>query len=337
MKNPVILFSISSLCRTFEEWIPKLHEAMKSCIELNVNHDDSHTEIDLKSFLDGSAFDDVSYLAQMCFDCGVYGLEGLELLDDVYNQKKRISETSSNGCLLVQDTKEVTDEDISRDVSSDNVVSSASDKCVEGEFAKCIPISYESGERSEETKEADKLCSADTNTSTPHTVASTPPSTSSGVMEEVNFNVKAFNEDPEENTLETAVDNGNSDSGDLLSTLAHDVNGTIQNHTDNDVSSHEVVSRNSLLSQSTISSLQSEQSCERKCWQCENESAFCRRDNGKVSDDSSVQQQDDSIRSRFLSYYFFLLDAKRLRRTLLMSRGDRGKTWRTFIDCLSGG
>lgn len=58
---------------------------MKSCFELNVNFEDSNNEVMLKSFLNVFVFDNVFYLVWMCFDCGVYGLDGLKCLEYVCN------------------------------------------------------------------------------------------------------------------------------------------------------------------------------------------------------------------------------------------------------------
>ncbi|KAJ7369971.1 Hermansky-Pudlak syndrome 5 [Desmophyllum pertusum] len=139
VKNPLVLFSISSLCRAFEEWIPKLHGATKSCLELNKNTDDNNTKIDLKYFLDGPAFADVSYLARMCFDCGVYGLEGMESFQDVFCHATSSSETLSSGSLVVQDNAEVTD--VKDDIS--NVLeSNASETVMEHEVDECTPSHF---------------------------------------------------------------------------------------------------------------------------------------------------------------------------------------------------
>jgi len=332
VKNPIILFSIRSLCQAFEDWIPKLHEAMKSCVELDVSSRNGN--IDLKSFLDGYAFDDVSYLAQMCFDCGIYGLEGLESLEGVYNVKT-ISKASSNGCVVVQDKKEISNVNISRDDNPDKIVSNTSETVVERQFTEHIPTSHEGVEGIDESSQT-HLSSADSDVSSPNADASTSLFTSSTFTEEGNFNVKASNAYSRESTMEIASDDVNSDCIGTLKASPREANWTKQNSADNAVFSHEDISRNSSLGQKMISSLQSVQSCEQMCWQCESKTAFCRNYSGRVSDKGPAQKEDDISRSRFLSFYFFLLDVKRLRRTLLMSKGDRQKTWRTFIDCLSG-
>ena len=69
VKDPLILFTICNLRKVLEEWIPKLHAAMKSCNELSR----TSSETSLAGFLDHDALDNVSHLARMCFDTAVYG------------------------------------------------------------------------------------------------------------------------------------------------------------------------------------------------------------------------------------------------------------------------
>ena len=77
--------------------------------------------------------------------------------------------------------------------------------------------------------------------------------------------------------------------------------------------------------------------CERICQHCANKTAFFKpSDEMDDHNENSTQQQVDSHRARFLSYYFFLFDVKRLRRTLHFIKGDKRKTWSIFIDSLSG-
>ena len=123
MKNPAVLFSINSLCKTLEEWIPKLHAATKSCFELNANWKDSNAEIELKSFLNEDVFGNVSYLTQMCFDCGVYGLEGLKCVEDAQNVAENTNKLSPN--LEIQDSKENANVEDPSECELDDVASDA--------------------------------------------------------------------------------------------------------------------------------------------------------------------------------------------------------------------
>lgn len=327
MKNPLVLFSISSLCRAFEEWIPKLHGATKSCLELNKNSDGNNTNIDLKYFLDGPAFADVSYLARMCFDCGVYGLEGMEPFQDVFCNATSSSETSSSGSLVVQDNAEVTD--VKDDIS--NVLeSTALETVMEHEVDECTPsTSHEDVETTDESIQA-----GFSDGSTSHSDAATSPSISTNVDEE-SFKAKTLDSDSGDVLGNAAVD-VNSGSVEPLKASPHEDSGTLYNSTDTSVFSHEELSSNPSLAQKKRSSLHSTPNCELICLQCKNGTAFCSIDIGEVNTESSAQQQIDSIRSKFLAFYFFLLDVKQLRRTLFMSRGDRRRTWNTFVDCLSG-
>ena len=333
VKNPVILFSITSLCHVFEEWIPKLHKAMKSCLELSMNDNETNTEISLKYFLKETAFEDVSYLAQMCFDCGVYGLEGLQSLEDFSNNKKTMRKTSSSGSLVEQENMQITDTGASKSYISDELVLNTSERALEQEFSECVPTSCDVERRDESSQF--HLSTDDAQASSLHSDESTPL-ISINVVEEDNFNVKMWDEDFGENTLDIPAVNTNNDTIASLNTSPHEVHRTMQNSADNTVSSLEEIPRDSLLAKDVSGGSGLGQSCEQMCWQCENGTAFCGRDNDKVRDKFLLQQNIDSIRSRFLSYFFFLLDVKRLRCTLLMSRGDRRKSWRTFVDSISG-
>ena len=324
MKNPVVLFSIRNLCRTFEDWIPKLHEATNSCFELNTNNNGSNTEIGLKSFMSGSAFHDVSYLTQMCFDCGVYGVEGLESLEDAHSQTKITSKTVPD--VVLQDSQEITD--VGED-DSNEITSKTSETSMNREFAKCVPVSREGAMGAGESNQV-QLPLGNTDGFILDNDSSTFRLTSIEVEDE-RSNEKASDEDFIETTLTLAVPDISSDCTEPSKASSH-----VKNSTDNSVSSHEETFRDCLSAQDPTSSLHSAQSYERVCWQCENETAFCKSSGMEGTDEISTQMKNDSIRSRFLSYYFFLFDVKRLRRTLFMSKGDRQKTWSTFMDCLEG-
>lgn len=79
-----MLFSISSFCKVLEEWVFKLYVVMKSCYEFNKNIDKNNIKVDLKLFFDEFVFGDVVYLIRMCFDCGVFGVEGMVCLEDLF-------------------------------------------------------------------------------------------------------------------------------------------------------------------------------------------------------------------------------------------------------------
>lgn len=321
MKNPLVLFSISSLRQAFEEWIPKLHEAMKSCLELNKNSEGNDTKIDLKYFLDGPAFADVSYLAKMCFDCGVYGLEGMGSLHDVSCDATGSIKTSSSSSLVVQDNEEMTDLNNLKDDEINVLLSNSSETVMEHEFNKCDPSSsYEGIETTDESTQA-----SFSDGSTSHSDAPTSSSISTNAEEE-SCKGDTLDSDSKEElgvVVNVAV---NSDTVEPPKVSPHEVNETLHKSTNNTSSLHNENSSNG----------HSAPNCEPICELCKNGTAFCRSCSGEVDTQSSVQQENDSIRSKFLAFYFFLLDVKQLRRTLFMSRGDRRKTWNTFVDCLSG-
>ena len=327
MKNLVVLFSIRNLCRMFEDWIPKLHEATKSCFELNTNNNGSNSEIDLKSFMSGSAFHDVSHLTQMCFDCGVYGVEGLESLEDAHSQTKITSKTYPD--VVLQDIREITDLGGSREGHSNEIASKTSETTMDHEFVECVPVSRAGVMGAGESNQV-QLSLGNADSFILDNDSSTPLSTNTEV-EEGNSNEKASDEDSVETTLTLAVTDINNDCTEPPKASSH-----VKTSIDNSISSREEMFRSPLSAQDPTSSLHSAQGFERVCWHCETETAFCKSNGMEGTDEFSVQMKNDSIRSRFLSYYFFLFDVKRLRRTLFMSKGDRRKTWSSFMDCLSG-
>ncbi len=321
MKNPLVLFSISSLRRAFEEWIPKLHGAMKSCLELNRNIEANDTKIDLKYFLDGPAFADVSYLARMCFDCGVYGLEGMESLQDVSCDATSSAKTSSSSCLVVQDNAEMTDLNNLKDDELNVLLSNASETVMEHGLDKSGPSSsHEDIETTDASTEAgfSQELTSESDAPTSYSISTN--------VEEGSCKGNTLDSDSKEE-LGVAVNvEVNGDVVQPLKASPHEVNEMLHKSTNNTSSLHNKISSNG----------HSAPNCEPICWLCKNGTAFCRRDIGEVDTESCAQQENDSIRSKFLAYYFFLLDVKQLRRTLFMSRGDRRKTWNTFVNCLSG-
>jgi len=320
VKNPLILFSISSLRQAFEEWIPKLHAAMKSCLQLNINSDANNTKIDLKYFLDEPSFADVSYLTRMCFDCGVYGLKGIEsLLDascDAISSEKASSRTSS----VVEDNIEMTDASNSKDDVSSIVVSETSEKVKEDEARVCDSSSLVEGH--EATDESTQAGSSDEFAS--HIDKPIPPSISTNVMEE-SCKGSTLKINPAD------VVDVNRDFVEQLEVSADDINGTRHKSSDISATTLEEISSNASSARKSQATFHSTPNCEPICGLCENGTAFC-----DSNIESSVEQENDSIRAKFLAYYFFLLDVKQLRRTFFMSRGDRRKTWNTFVECLSG-
>ena len=329
MKNPVILFSIRSLCQTFEEWVPNLHKALKSCHELKASINGSDTAIALTTFLDASAFDDISYLTQMCFDCGVYGLEGLDALDDAHNQTKTAN-------VLGQDKEENINDGDSKDSNLGELTSSGSQAILQPETDVCAPtVSHGSTEGVAGSSQVD-FSLANTNAFAIDNDSSASCLTKKEI-EEGKPNEVASDEGSEERIPPITVTDIGVDRTEPKKVSPREVNVTTQNSVDN-ISFPEEISEDTLLAQETTSSLKSAQSSDRVCSQCENNTAFCKSDSSmelKDNGESCIQQTNDTIRSRFLSYYFFLLDVKRLRRTLLMSKGERRKTWSTFIHCLS--
>lgn len=329
MKNPLILFSISSLCKAFEEWVPKLHAAMKSCLDLSKNHEGNNDNIDLKYFLDGPAFADVSYLARMCFDCGVYGLEGMESLQEVSCDGLSSAKQSSISSLEARENTEMTDLNNFKDGELNVLVSNSSD--MELKFDKCdASSSHEGIVITEEPSEA-----SISDGSTTHTEAVNSNSISTNVEEE-NCKGNTLNGDSTEIPAVTVVE-VNSEIIEPPKITPHEVNATLPKYSNNTSSSHKEISSDVLsTNKSQESSFNSAPNCEPICGLCKSRSAFFRSDIGEANTESSTQHENDSIRSKFLAYYFFLLDVKQLRRTLFMSRGDRRMTWNTFVNCLSG-
>ena len=268
----------------------------------------------------------------MCFDCGVYGVGGLESLEDAHSQTKITSKAVPD--VVLQDSQEITDVGGSREGDSNETASKTSETTMDHEFAECVPVSREGAMGAGESNQV-QLPLGNAGAFTLDNDSSTSRSTNTEVKEG-NPNEKASDEDSVEDTSTVAVPDISSDCTEPLKASSHEGNATLKNSTDNSVSSHEETFRHSLSSQDPTSSLHSAQSYERVCWQCENETAFCKSSGMEGTDEISTQMKNDSIRSRFLSYYFFLFDVKRLRRTLFMSKGDRRKTWSTFMDCLEG-
>ena len=293
---------------------------MKSCLELNHNNDANNSKIDLIYFLDKPSFANVSYLTQMCFDCGVYGLKGMESLRDVSCDAISSDKTSSRTSSVVEDNTEVTDVAQSKDDVSSIAVPKTSETIKEDEARECDSSSLVEG--FEVTNESTKAGYSDESVS--EIDEPVAPLVSTNVMED--------------SCQERAV---KSDSGDVaeincdiveqLEVSPDDTNRTQHKSSDISATSLEEISSNTSSARKSQATLYSVPNCEPLCGLCENGTAFCGKDN-----ESSVEQENDSIRSKFLAYYFFLLDIKQLRRTLFLSRGDRRKTWDAFVECLSG-
>ena len=403
MKNPVVLFSITNLCRVLEEWIPKLHQAMKSCLEMT-DGDDSG----LKCFLSATAFEDVSYLAQMCFDCGVYGGEGLQSFEDVVRSKRTTTKTPLSGfpvehnksetndvvILISDDTNEPKSNRESDQLASESIPTSHGDvratKSNEGHLLSggTNPSSLSTGEFSppsirlsvvkdenfdaetetndvvilisddtnepKSNRESDQLASESiptshgdvratksneghllsggTNPSSLSTGEFSPPSIRLSVVKDENFDAETADEESGKNTEDTLGENAKRQTDKPLNRMLGDSNKSPQSSVDETVSAPTEMSQNAILSQDSSSGLQSLQSYERICVQCENGTTVFENNGEQVYDTNF----DDETRSRFLSYHFWLMDVRRLRRALLMSKGERKKTWSTFMGCLSG-
>lgn len=320
MKNPLVLFSITSLRRAFEEWIPKLHGAMKSCIELNKNNDENNSNIDLKYFLDEPAFADVSYLTRMCFDCGVYGLKGMESLLNVSCDAISSEKTSLRSSSVVEDSVEMTNVTNSKDDVSSILVPNSSETVKEDEARECESSSLHEG--FEATDESTQAGFSDGSTS--HIDEPTSPSISTSVVDKRSTG-DALKSDSGD------VADVNRDIVEQLKVSPNEINKTQDKSSNISATSLEEMSSNTLSARKSQTTFLSTPKCEPMCGLCKNGTAFCGSDF-----ESSVEQENDSIRSKFLADYFFLLDVKQLRRTLFMSRGDRRKTWNTFVECLSG-
>lgn len=315
MKNPLVLFSISSLRQAFDEWIPKLHRAMKSCLELKNNNDGNNSKIDLEYFLDGPSFADVSYLTRMCFDCGVYGLKGMEPLLDVSCDAISNEKTSPLTSLVVEDNIEMTDVIYSKDYASSVVVSNSSEIVKEDEVHECDSSSLVEG--FEATDESKQVGSSDE--CALHVDESTSPSSRTVAEESCKGGPLNIDSDV------------NPDIVEQLEVSPDDINRTQHESSGISATSLEEMSSNTSSARKIQATFHSKPDCEPVCELCKNGTAFCGNDT-----ESSVEQENDSTRAKFLAYYFFLLDVKQLRRTLFMSRGDRRKTWNTFVECLSG-
>lgn len=326
MKNPAVLFSINSLCKTLEDWIPKLHAATKSCFELNATWKNSNAEIELKSFLNEDAFGNVSYLTQMCFDCGVYGLEGLKCVEDAQNVAENTNKLSPD--LEIQYSKENGNVKDPSECELDDVTSDAA--------PEQIPKVSESGStpllvgvESIGVSRPTEVPSASENGLATKTDASTSRSISS---------------ESEERKLElngTMEDGGEVASAAPLSVSDRDIvrqqNCVTGTSASGSFPLNGEMPETATQVQSDTTRLQSVANCERICQHCENKTAFFKpSDEMEDHNENPTQQQVDSYRSRFLAYYFFLFDVKRLRRTLHFIKGDKWKTWRIFMDSLSG-
>ena len=322
MKNPVVLFSITSLCRVLEEWIPKLHEAIKSCLEMT-DGDDSG----LKRFLSATAFEDVSYLAQMCFDCGVYGSEGLQSFEDVVRSKGTTTKTPLSGFPVEQDKSETNDVVI---LISDDTNKPKSNRESDQLASESIPTSH--GDARATKSSEGHLSSAGTNPSSLSTGKFSPPSIRISVVKDENFDAETADEESGKNTLNTLGENAKRQTDKPLNRMLGDLIKSPQSSVDETVSAPTEMSQNAILSQDSSSGLQSLQSYDRICVQCENGTTFFENNREQVYDTNF----NDETRSRFLSYHFWLMDVRRLRRALLMSKGERKKTWSTFMGCLSG-
>ena len=320
MKNPVVLFSITSLCRVLEEWIPNLHEAMKSCLEMTDRDDSGSNNNGLKRFLSATAFEDVSYLAQMCFDCGVYGSEGLQSFEDVVRSKDTTTKTPLRGFPVEQDKPE-TNDDIDKPESNRESDQLASES---------VPTSH-GDVRATKTSEG-HLPSAGAHPASLSRVEVSLPSIRLSVVKDENFDAETADEQSGKNTLDTLGENAKRQTDKPLNRMLGDSNKSPQSSFDETVSAPTEMSQNAILSQDSSRGLQSLQSYERICVQCENGTTFFENNGEQVYDTNF----DDETRSRFLSYHFWLMDVRRLRRALLMSKGERKKTWSTFMGCLSG-
>ena len=76
MKNAAVLCNTTVLRQLLSEWIQLLFAAAESCDELNKTEEPSSlqkSQTNLKTFLEESAVENVSFLAGMCFDLSIYG------------------------------------------------------------------------------------------------------------------------------------------------------------------------------------------------------------------------------------------------------------------------
>lgn len=288
---------------------------MKSCLELNNNNDGSNSKIDLEYFLDGPSFADVSYLTRMCFDCGVYGLKGMESLLDVSCDAMSNEKTSPPTSSVVGDNIEMTDVIYSKDYASSVVVSNSSETVKEDEVHECDSTSLVEGfEATDETKQAGSPVEC-----TSQVDESTSPSSRTVAEESCKGDPLKIDSDV------------NPDSVEQLEVSPVDINRTQHESSGISATSLDEMSGNTSSARKIQATFHSKPDCEPMCELCKNGTAFWGNDT-----ENSVEQENDSTRAKFLACYFFLLDVKQLRRTLFMSRGDRRKTWNTFVECLSG-
>ena len=288
---------------------------MKSCLELNNNNDGNNSKIDLQYFLDAPSFADVSYLTRMCFDCGVYGLKGMESLLDISCDAISNEKTSPPTSSVVEDNIEMTDVIYSKDYASSVVVSDSSETVKEDEVHECDSSSLvEDFEATDESKQAGSPgeCAS-------HVDESTSPS--SRTVAEESCKGDSLNIDSDVNP----------DIVEQLEVSPDDINRTQHESSGISATSLDEMSGNTSSARKIQATFHSKPDCELMCELCKNGTAFWGNDT-----ENSVEQENDSTRAKFLAYYFFLLDVKQLRRTLFMSRGDRRKTWNTFVECLSG-
>lgn len=319
MKNPAVLFSINSLCKTLEEWIPKLHAAAKSCFELNADWKYSNAEIELKSFLNEDVFGNVSYLTQMCFDCGVYGLEGLRCVENAQNVAENTNKLSPN--LETQDSKQNANVELD-DIAFDAAPEQIPKVSESGSTPSRIGVESMGGSSPIEVP------SASENALATKTDASTSRSTSSE------------SEEKNQELNDTSEDGGEVASAVPLSAcdreVVHQQNFVAETSASGGFLSNGEKPETATAQSNTFRS-QPVAKCERICQHCANKTAFFKpSDEMDDHNENSTQQQVDSHRARFLFYYFFLFDVKRLRRTLHFIKGDKRKTWSIFIDSLSG-
>ena len=293
---------------------------------MNANWKESNREIELKSFLNEDAFGNVSYLTQMCFDCGVYGLEGLKCVEEAQNVAENTSKLSPN--LEIQDSKENANVEDPSECELDDVAFDAAPERIpnvseRGSTPSRIGVASIGGSSPIEVP------SASENALTTKTDASTSRSTSSE-SEEKNQELNDTSEDGGE--LASAVPLSACDRD-----VVHQQNSVAETSASGSFPSNGEKPETATQAQSNTFRSQPVANCERICQHCANKTAFFKpSDKMEDHNENSTQQLVDSYRARFLSYYFFLFDVKRLRRTLHFIKGDKQKTWSILIDSLSG-
>ena len=318
----MVLFSISSLRKVLEEWVPKLHAAMKSCHEFNKNIDENNTKVDLKLFLDEPAFGDVAHLTRMCFDCGVFGVEGMVCLEDLSHEVLCSEEkTMPNGPLAVQDGAEIIDEKNLKNGGIrpllHNSLETVSERMTNG-----VNGVYDAGQ----STQAGKTTVSDLKSI----------SSNSTDVQEVSVKVEISNSDTKEAFQTLPMDKRSSGEDKLILSTNKRCNEALPNSTMNRDFSNGEGTHGPSFSQKEQGIFSSAKDRMLVCLQCKEGTAFSRIPHENAESQRSEQRENDTIRSNFLSYYFFLLDVKQLRRTLFMSKGDRRTTWRAFIDGMSG-